>query len=471
MAPPDATALTKTCRGCNRELSLDDFSPRPDTRDGRRSKCHECLRAYSKELKAGRKPWTNIDHFEADESLLAAVEAGGEALWTFGTPIQRASAETLVRCGGLVEAALELQLEPRQLRAHLNELQRRAASRGYAPGSDMTTPTPEGYGVKGVSNFFRVDPDTGEKRLVGQWIKTKKDEEDKIQRALDAIATISDRITLAEPAPLPQYSDEDLLVAYPLGDPHLGMFSWEPETGNNFDLKIAEQTLYAAVDHLVELAPPARYALIANLGDFFHADNRGNTTTAGTPVDSDGRWPKVLSAGIKLTRRLIDRALLKHEHVHYIAEIGNHDWHGSLMLAMAVSLCFENEPRVTVDTSPAKFHWYRFGKNLIATTHGDTVKLLALGEVMASDRPQDWGETLHRYWLTGHVHHDQVKELRGCTVESFRTLAPADAWHRGQGYRSGRDMKALTFHREHGQIGRKVVGIDELMSIAMKNAA
>ena len=59
------------------------------------------------------------------------------------------------------------------------------------------------------------------------------------------------------------------------------------------------------------------------------------------------------------------------------------------------------------------FQYFTFGKNLIGVTHGDTAKMPDLGSIMATDRPREWGDSIHRYWLTGHVHHDQVKEYRG----------------------------------------------------------
>ncbi len=286
---------------------------------------------------------------------------------------------------------------------------------------------PPGYHIKGKSTLYR----DGE--VVLEWVKTSKDADQRVQMLLDAMSKIADKwMGLAEPVVAPAVSDDDLLVTYGMGDPHIGMFS------------------------------PAKRALIVNVGDFFHADTRGNTTTSGTPVDSDGRWPKVLATGVRLMRRCIDRALMKHDHVTVITEIGNHDWHTSIMLATCLAQFYENEPRVTIDTSPAKFHWYRFGKVLIGTTHGDTIKLMDLGEIMAADRPQDWGETQYRYWLTGHVHHDQTKELRGCIVRTLRTLAPSDAWHKGQGYRSGQDMRCMVFHREWGQINEHTVGIAQV---------
>ena len=80
--------------------------------------------------------------------------------------------------------------------------------------------------------------------------------------------------------------------------------------------------------------------------------------------------------------------------------------------------------------------------------------------VMANDRAKDWGETTHRRFYCGHIHHEVVKEVPGVTVEYLRTLAGSDAWHRGQGYRAGRDMKMDVFHREDGLINRHIVGIE-----------
>lgn len=377
----------------------------------------------------------------------------------FGTPIERMSADALIRAGSVAAAALELQLEPRQLRAHLSELQRRAASRGFSPGHDMTNTAPEGFGVKGVSTLY-----DGDGNVKAQWVKTKADEDHKYSALLDAMSRIADSWQgLAEAVPAPTHSDNDLLACYPVGDAHIGLLTWQPETGHNFDVQIAERNLCKANDQLVMLAPPAREALIVNVGDWYHADNRANTTTNGTPVDSDGRWQKVIAAGIRIMRRMITRALEKHAHVTVINSLGNHDWHGSVMLSIALAQFYENEPRVTIDTSPAKFHYYVFGANLIGVTHGDTVKLAELGQIMACDRAEDWGVTKHRWFLTGHVHHQNVKELHGCIVESFNTLAPGDAWHRGQGYRSSQNSKLLVFHKQWGQINRHIVGIDQIV--------
>jgi DNA repair exonuclease SbcCD nuclease subunit len=133
---------------------------------------------------------------------------------------------------------------------------------------------------------------------------------------------------------------------------------------------------------------------------------------------------------------------------------GNHDPHAYLSVAGPIAAYFDSDPRVEVDLSPSKHWFYRFGNVLIGATHGDTAKVDKLLGVMAVDRATDWGQTLHRYWYLGHVHHQSVHELAGVTCESFRTLAAKDAYAHSYGYRAGRDMRLIVHHREHGEIER-----------------
>jgi hypothetical protein len=315
--------------------------------------------------------------------------------------------------------------------------------------------------LKGVSTL--VD-ERGNVRA--QWIKTRLDEEERLAALADAVQEIARPFAgAAIPLASPICTRDDLLAVYPMGDPHLGMLSWGRETGADFDLPIAERQLVGAVDHLVDLMPPAHRALIINLGDFFHTDSQANETARSHhQLDVDSRWAKILAVGIRTMKRTIERALTKHDEVTVICEIGNHDDHSAVMLALCLEQYYAREPRVRIDTSPAKFHWYRFDKNLIGTTHG-LVKMTALAEIMAADRPEDWGETEHRYWYTGHVHHDRAIESRGgVLIESVRTLAARDSYAAGSGFRSGQDMKADVIHRIYGRVSRHVVGIGQLIA-------
>lgn len=79
-----------------------------------------------------------------------------------------------------------------------------------------------------------------------------------------------------------------------------------------------------------------------------------------------------------------------------------------------------------------------------------------------TDRAKDWGETIHRYWYTGHIHHESKKEFPGCVVESFNTLAPADSYAHSGGYRARQNMKCVVLHKEHGEVARHTVSPDML---------
>lgn len=387
---------------------------------------------------------------------------GYKDMLEWATPRQEDAVNSLLKYGSVADAAEHLGIHPGRLRSHLSELKRKAARAGWAPEHDMTKTVPEGFRLKGVSSYFDKDGN-----LKGQWVKSQADPEHKLALLLDAVQAISEPFRgEAKKVKPPKRSNKDLMCVYPMGDPHLGMYAWAAETGNDFDLEIAEANLVAAVDHLVELANPADLGVIINLGDFFHADSMDNKTArSGNALDVDTRWPKVLQIGIRTMRRCIDRALTKHKKVKVINEIGNHDDHTAIVLSLCLDQYYENEPRVEIDKSPARFHWVRFGQNLLGVTHGDNVKLEQLPGIMAADKPKDWGDTKHRYWYTGHVHHDRVKEFPGCVVETFRTLAPRDAWHAKSGYRAGRDMKLDVIHREHGRVNRHIVGIEALAPV------
>lgn len=372
--------------------------------------------------------------------------------------MERACVDSMLKCGGMAAAAADLQLTVEQLRAHLSELERRAASRGWSPAHDMTKSTPAGFAVKGVSSYYGAD---GELR--GQWVKTKRDEEQRLADLLAAVQTIAEPFKGAhDPIPSPGVTDDDLLCVYPFGDPHFGLYSWAQETGEDFDLDIAERVTVGAIDHLVRVAPSAHKALVLTVGDTFHADSYDNRTQSGHPLDVDTRWSKVLTVTVRAYRRCIDRALERHGEVVVWIVPGNHDPQSSIVLGVCLAQYYERDPRVTVDTSPGRFRWMRFGQNLLGATHGDKAKPHQMAQVMACDRAQDWGETTHRRIYSGHLHHDQTQEFPGVTVDVLRTLAAKDAWHASMGYRSGRDMKCDVYHRKHGLISRHVVNVNQI---------
>jgi hypothetical protein len=310
-------------------------------------------------------------------------------------------------------------------------------------------PSPSGHAVHGVSTLYNADG-----AIAAQWVKSRaaqRTPEEWAEHVRDALADVEPNRVI----PSSKQGKKELLTVYPIGDHHVAMYAWGEEVGNDYDIKTAERLLISAANHLVEVSPPSDTAIIINVGDFFHVDNiKNETARSGHTQDVDTRYAAMIRAGVKMLRQIIETALIKHRLVKVISAIGNHDDIGAQWLALALSLFYEKNPRVEVDTKPGKFHYHQHGKCLIGVTHGDTARPERLQGVMAADVPALWGATTHRHWITGHVHNKSIVEFPGVTWETVRTLAPADAWAHAAGYRAGRDMQSIVFHAEFGEIAR-----------------
>ena len=171
---------------------------------------------------------------------------------------------------------------------------------------------------------------------------------------------------------------------------------------------------------------------------------------------------------IRCKRYRVARMLEKHRHLTYRENPGNHNSVTALMLSEMMAAIYENEPRVTVSTSANPYWFHGFGNNLIGTTHGDGAKGANLPLLMAVDAPALWLASEHgsRVWFVGHVHHKDIKDYPGVTVEYCRTLAAADIWSHGEGYRSKRSMEAVTYHRIDGEVERHTCALHRIDRLA-----
>ena len=384
------------------------------------------------------------------------------ALKEWATEEQQRLIDAINEHGGYRPAARALGCR-NNLNTMVHRLKARAARSGYSPDHGLTRTTAPGFRAKRVSTYYFGNKKQG---LPAQWVIQEPDkaQAEKIMRAwVDELVDSGGARGLCPVTPAPELAVNDLLAAYCIGDPHFGMKAWSEESGDNFDLTIAERLTKGAVDRLVTVAPQAHTGLLLQIGDMFHADDNSHRTPgSGHPLDVDTRHQKVMMVGIRAMVHCIRRMLEKHQKVIFWGMAGNHDIQSSYALSLCLAAYFENEPRVTVDLSPGLFKYMRHGKVLIGAHHGDKVKMDQLPLLMAVDRPEDWGQTRHRYQYVGHVHHDQVKEIQGVRVESLRTLAAKDGWHAGMGYRAGRDMRLIVHHSMHGEVERHTCGISML---------
>lgn len=325
-----------------------------------------------------------------------------------------------------------------------------AASKGMMDGT-ATQEVPAGHVIKGVSSLMDA-----EGNLVQQWIKTREGELDPLQVA-EWLKGAFDDVEPATPITPPAITSDDLLTLLPCGDWHLGMFAWGRETAENWDLRIAEETIGRAVEDTVERSPASGTAVVLSGGDLFHADNKENQTAkSGHALDVDGRYQKVVEAGNRLMVRTVDACLRRHGSVIVRILPGNHDEHSAVAVTYYLQAYYRQDPRVTVDTDPSLFWWHRFGRVMLGATHGHTVKIAQLPAIMAHRKAEDWGATKYRYGHGFHIHHTSkiATEGGGVICETHQAPIPQDAWHFGSGFLSGRSIQAISYHSELGEVAR-----------------
>lgn len=248
-------------------------------------------------------------------------------------------------------------------------------------------------------------------------------------------------------------------------DLHLGKLCWAPETGNDYDLKIAEEAYdQAVVDLMVHAKTYDPEKIVFLLGsDFFHFDTPRGTTTAGTPLDVDGRFAKMFSSGFQIKKRAIERALESAGRVDVVLVPGNHDAISSYCLARTIDAQFSRDDRVRVDSGPAARKYVKYGVTLLGIAHGNGVKRANLPLLMATERPVEWAATKCREWHLGHLHTSKafetmsIDENMGVIVRVISSLSGTDAWHFENGFVGNRRAgEAFVYERDNGFVANFV---------------
>lgn len=322
---------------------------------------------------------------------------------------------------------------------------------GTLPEVKTKLAAPEGYRVKGTSSL--VD-ETGAVKL--QWIKTTEDQEAQRLAQEAAFKALAETLKPLQRSKSPKGNYENLATLYTLTDCHVGMLAWSRETGEPWDLAIAERVLSDTLLHMIEAAPQSSLGIVNQLGDFLHFDGlQPMTPTHHHILDADSRYQKIVEIAVRILRRVVDAALLKHDRVQVYMHEGNHDPSGSVWLRVMMAALYSNEPRVTVEQSPSPYVAMQWGKTMLAFHHGHLIKKLAdLPGLFANRYAKMWGETEFRYCHTGHKHHVDEKEHPGMKVQQHATLAAPDAYAARGGWDSMRQAVSITYSKLHGEIAR-----------------
>jgi len=283
-----------------------------------------------------------------------------------------------------------------------------------------------------------------------------KMEDDEVEALTERLTDAFNNVQPAKAVKAPKHTMSEFMTVYPLYDLHFGMYAFGPETGaQDYDTEIACNNLRHAFSKLDVMTPASDTAVLILGGDTFHSDDGYETPQNKHKLDHDGRIFKVLDEGVQIFSEITDRLLHKHKTLVIRVLRGNHDIHSHMVLTFALEQRFRNESRVTVEKSSMDLFMIRHGKCMISAHHGDKAPPQRL-TLYLSDVCPYWSETRHRYCFTGHVHHDQAKDIGPLRWESLRAFCPPDAYAAGLGYSQRRALQALTFHERDGLVLRAI---------------
>lgn len=295
-----------------------------------------------------------------------------------------------------------------------------------------------------------------------QWVKRNKTEEDRLKALKIAIDTLKEDIIPIEKVRYKNSNSNDKLCnQYTLTDYHLGMMAWDEETGDNWDLKIAEETLIKFFKTAIKESPNAKECIFAQIGDFLHWDGLDAVTPANRHLlDADTRFTKLVRVAIRVIRRIIKMLLKKYKKVTVIMAEGNHDPASSVWLREMLFSFYENEPRLFIDTNPDPYYCVTFGKNCLFYHHSHLKRIKNIDTTFVGKFKKEFGSSEFVYGHTGHLHNEVKIESNLMILEQHRTLASKDAYASRGGYLSGRDSKVITYHKEFGEVKRATINVN-----------
>jgi len=369
------------------------------------------------------------------------------------TETQIRNIKAIIEYGSQAKAAKAIGINKRGIERSLKSVKKYAELHGYSPQHDMTRTVPGNFIVKGTSTLYDKD---GNVSL--QWVKSKVNPDALQESIYSLIDSLKDEIPRRKKSPAPKKTNTDFLNVFVLGDPHLNMYSYAPETGNDWDQEKAIDSHMSAMLDMIGRAPDASEAILATMGDLLHADSlKPITPGSGHVVDVDSRLSLALSNSVMLIRAMIDALLEKHKKVKYVCVRGNHSESMELAIAMMIRFVYENEPRVEVVDNTPKHIPVAWGANFLLFTHGDKLNEQRKADIVTAMFRREHGNAVFSHVLSGHNHHATQRDISGVLVETFPVLPVPDAWHVESGFVSAqRGAHTVTYYKAGGIDSRTI---------------
>ena len=274
------------------------------------------------------------------------------------------------------------------------------------------------------------------------------------EELLKAIKQLSPSVKLR-----PYKKQNGKLLEIDIFDPHFGKLAWREETGEDYDISIAEERYLEAVSSLLHQA--ASFEKVERIlfpvgNDLMHTDTIFKTTTAGTLQDTDTRWQKMwLRTRIAVMKAVTMCTEVAPVDIKIVQS--NHDFQTIFYLGDLLSCYYEKNKNITVDNSSKSRKYYEFGKCGIGFTHGNEENVKDLPMIMLREKQKEWALMEFMEWHIGHWHKRKqlqfvsVDDVKGISVRYLRSLSGTDSWHYVKGYcGSIKGAEAFLWDKEYG---------------------
>jgi len=391
--------------------------------------------------------------------LLANHQKAGEMidqnLKQYATDSQWLDILAIDKHGSTENAAKALSKDAGNIRKSLRRVKEKAAKQGYSPEHDMTHHVVDGFKAKGISTLYGAD---GEVKV--QWVKTMADNARQLEMIMEKFDEGVINFKPFKPTPKPKRVEHDYLTQVTITDFHMGMYACAAETGDDWDIRIAQQVFLNSIHDMIEASPPSGIGVLNQLGDFVHFDGLlAITSASGHILDADTRYSKLVDLVMCVMAEAVRMMLKKFEKVVVIQAEGNHDPAGSIWLRKFIKYMFVNDPRVEVIDNDFPYYAYLFGENMLAYHHAHKKNMAQLAKLFSMD-PRFramWGQAVHTYIHCGHLHHEKVIDDGGATTTQHPTLSGRDAYAARGGFMSQRGALVHVYHKTEGQVSMHTV--------------
>lgn len=227
--------------------------------------------------------------------------------------------------------------------------------------------------------------------------------------------------------------DNDRLMEIAPIELHIGKMSNKIETGENYDLKIAQKRFYDIFEEIYrkqEIENCGRCVVIIG-SDFFNSESDNCTSKDKIPQENDSRYIKLFREGIKMyTSALLTlRGLFNKVDVMLCA--GNHARAMETFLYMALEQRFTGDSTIHFIENYRLTQVYTFGKCAIFYNHGDANLKQTIKSIPA-EFAETWGTHPYRELHLGHLHKEvTVDDDGGMITRRIGSPCATDAWHYG----------------------------------------